>query len=170
MPDGGVLPCLALTPERSGRLLSVVSRPEVGCTHLAPLVLAASTGATGLIFMERNARSLQVKAALHIQGPLVVIVHDDDGHSSGPDGFQWRRLFEWAGAVLLHGAGAEHDHGMRALDLVQAHKRLLLVETSSEQAEHWFNAMRRAIGQRRVPGVIILPKGGLHPIEMEARH
>jgi hypothetical protein len=110
--------------------------------------------------------SISDKVLNRSQRPMVVLLGDDDGHSSGPSGFRsWRRLKSWAGCALIHAAAADVETYTVAIAMAVLQGRMLLIETSSDMAQAWADALQAA----SIPAIGVLPKGGVHPVPPDKR-
>jgi hypothetical protein len=102
-----------------------------------------------------------------LRRPVVAIVGDDPGTPWGQGGAPaWRcttRLRRWTRAAMLHGAAATPDHYSAVVQATLRLGRCTLIETTSANLEGWADALR-------CPRMlVVLPRGGLHPIpEAEA--
>jgi hypothetical protein len=93
----------------------------------------------------------------------VLLIGDDDGAERGPPGWPAAaKAIEWARWFLVHAAGAEPDHYHMAIAMAQLHRRVLVIECTTRTLPAWM-AMT-AKGRNRVGGVVIYPRGGVHPV------
>jgi hypothetical protein len=94
--------------------------------------------------------------------PVIVIVGDDPGTADGLGGpSAWRctsRLRYWPRAAMVHVAAGDDAHYAEVTAAALKVGRVVLVETTSSQAEKW---KERLACQRTL---MILPRGGVHPI------
>jgi hypothetical protein len=109
------------------------------------------------------------KAIEWARRPAVVVVGDDPGSPCGQGGAAaWRctpRLRHWTRAALVHGAAAQPEHYGAIVQTALKLGRATLIETTSANVHGWAEALRC------VRTLLILPRGGLHPIpEAEAVH
>ena len=96
--------------------------------------------------------------------PALALLGDDD-HATpdGPD--TWpiaQRALRWARFVLIHGGVGRPEHYEYAIALAVAHRRLLMIESSSANVPAWRAASERwAVGAR---GQVMQPPPGFpHP-------
>lgn len=93
--------------------------------------------------------------------PSVVVIGDDAGDPVGPYGFRIaQRAVEWAHSALVHAAGAETKHYQFAIDRAKQCKRVLIVECTSSHLNDWLKLVKPS----RKPTLIVVPRGGQHPI------
>jgi hypothetical protein len=138
----------------------IVMCKKHGSLGHATLFRAVRDRQINLIVVARN-MAISDEALNRSQKPMVVLLGDDDGASSGPAGFRsWRRLKSWAGCGLIHAAAADVETYTVAIAMAVLQGRLLLIETSSAQEPAWAEALQAA----GIPAVGVLPRGGVHPV------
>jgi hypothetical protein len=102
----------------------------------------------------------------HSRRPMVTLVGDDPGTPEGmggPDAWACaHRLSKWARAVIIHGAGGEREHYAAACQAALKVGRVAMIETTSMHAKAWAERLRCP------HTLLILPKGGSHPVMAEA--
>ncbi len=95
----------------------------------------------------------------------ILMVGDDDYASTGPTG--WRssgRVARWAACAVIHAAAASADTYLEAAHAARETGRCALIETVPKHAAAWAELF---MGK---PALVILPRGGVHPIEKGTRH
>ena len=70
---------------------------------------------------------------------------------------------EWAAFAIVHAAGGTVADYRSFVTLAAAVRRVLLIETTSDLVPDWAALLVRR-KPRPLPGAVILPRGGLHPI------
>lgn len=141
-----------------------------GAPWHGPLFRAALAGELQVLLVQPGARVSRV--LLNGAGrpvPLVVLLAGDGGGPADPDAFpQARRLMRWARFILLHGAGGEVWHYRLAVEAAQAHRRLLIAETTSAALPAWI-ALKRAVAPGTRGLVVAVPEGEPPHPSMPAR-
>jgi hypothetical protein len=97
-----------------------------------------------------------------LRRPAVVVVGDDPGTCWGQGGADaWRctsRLRRWTRAAMIHGAAAEPEHYAEVVRATLKVGRVALIETTSANVHGWAEALRCP------RTLLVLPRGGLHPV------
>src|SRR4051794_11144416 len=133
---------------------------QMGSLGHATLFRAVRDRQISLAIVPRDA-PITDKMLNRSQRPMVVLLVDDDGASTGPAGFRsWRRLTTWAGCALVHAAAADAETYQLVVTMAALQGRLLLIETTSAQEPAWAEALQAA----GIPAVGVLPRGGVHPV------
>lgn len=165
MPDTPELPrfargCLPLTD--GTKIDDLISRLfAAGETHALPLLRAAREGVLALAMVPPGYRVPNRLMNEHDR-PLVVWLAGDVDPDPGPDGFpQATRLFRWARAALIHGAGGLPWHYDWVASTAIHARRVLLVETGSARLPEWM-ALRQRFAPD-LPGMSIQVPEGLPP-------
>lgn len=101
---------------------------------------------------------------------LLLISDDDDITRRGPDGWVGAvRALRWANAVIVHAAAGLAHHYDIAVEGTLAHRRMVVVETSSALAQSWVDAALRLQPDQRILR-IEPPPGQVHPVPMGREH
>jgi hypothetical protein len=138
---------------------------QMGSPGHAALFRTVRDRQISLVVVPRDA-PISDKVLNRSQRPMVVLVGDDDGASTGPSGFRaWRRLKQWAGCALVHAAAADVESYTVAIMMAAVLGKLLLIETSSAREPEWAAALEVA----SIPAVGVLPRGGVHPVPPHKR-
>lgn len=141
---------------------------EIGAAQ-APLYAAAAAGRIALVYVTMPNTPWPAETIARLTRPAVVLLGGDPGYGEptfGPG--RWRcarKLKEWAGAAVVHGAGGAPEHYRGALATAELVGRLALVETTSTLVDAWgaFLAPLPRIGYRP-------PNGGVHPVPPAVVH
>jgi hypothetical protein len=151
-----------ITDQEMGRMLECAARVT---PWVLPVLNALREGHIGVTFLFRGQRA-PLADMRRSSLPMVGWIGDDDGASTGPDG--WRpalAVARWARSAMVHAAGGEARHYAAAVGATIITGRLLLIETSSAHARAWAKLME---GKHTLA---ILPRDGVHPVAgMETRH
>ena len=131
----------------------IAGLPGTGRQYLEPLVLALAEGRCGLIELgPADPWPSNVITLYPAQKPLAIVFDDRDG--VGPR--QWKaapRARWWVKAAYV--AAGCRPVGARLLELTDAHKRLVVIETTVARAEAWAVWLKscplRKFAQLRVP-------------------
>src|SRR3954451_6432303 len=117
---------------------------QLGSPGHAVLFRAVRDRQISLILMPRDA-PVSDKVLNRSQRPLICLLGDDDGASTGPAGFRsWQRLKGWAGSAMVHAAAADVEAYAVAIMMATLQGRLLLIETSSAREPEWAAALQAA--------------------------
>jgi len=148
-----------LPPERTEWMLAMVARHT---PYTLPLWRAAVAGKLVLLVPGRGI-NLHSHRRLQDDGPVCVLLSDDDGMTTGPVRFHCAKTIRrWARAAIIHAAGGEPEHYSLAVMTTMLSGRLAFIETTTEHAESWTKLL-----QGRVPAVLIVPRDGKpHPAPM----
>jgi hypothetical protein len=132
-----------------------------GFPHRAELVRAVRRHEINLVELQRESPT-PTKVLESSRLPTIVLIGDDDPASTGPTGWTgFRRLEYWARAGFVHATGATVASYDFAVQLTVRCGRLVLIETASQYADEWTEAlMRRRIRTMKM----IPPPGQQHPI------
>ena len=151
---------------RPDEIAAAVAAAAQFAPHQVPLYRAAHQRLLGIVRPTRQG----IISAAHFRRmggqPWLVLLGDDDGIESGPDGWACtKRVLGWARQIVIHGAGghAEHYSGMVAAALLV--RRFVLVECASAQVEAWHQATLRWALRATVQRV--LPTIGAHPLPVD---
>jgi hypothetical protein len=129
-------------------------------TGHAALFTAVRDGRISLAILPRNA-PITDEVLNRSSRPKLVLLGDDDGHSTGPAGFRaWQKLRPWANCGLVHAAAADVDTYHFAVAATMLGGRTLLIETDSAYAHEWAEALYQA----NIPSMTVVPRGGVHPV------
>jgi|tagenome__1003787_1003787.scaffolds.fasta_scaffold20307639_2 hypothetical protein len=139
---------------------AILTCEQMGSLGHATLFRAVRDRQINLAIVPRDA-PITDKMLNRSQRPMVVLLADDDGASTGSAGFRsWRRLKTWAGCALVHAAVADVETYTVAIAMAVLQGRLVLIETTSAQEPAWAEALQAA----GIPAVGVLPRGGVHPM------
>jgi hypothetical protein len=95
-----------------------------------------------------------------------MLIGDDDGMNRGLSGWaQAERALRWPRALMLHGAGAEIEHYEAAIIAAELVRRVPVIECSTATLGAWATLVEAA--PKRVPTLVIRPRGGVHPLPIE---
>ncbi len=129
--------------------------------HRVPLLQAVRHGIITLCELTRDA-TLPAHDLARSQRPKLVLVGDDDGLDSGPDGWTARpRLAGWARHAVIHATGGDVPSYLAAVTLALHRHQLVLVETGTTHCMAW----HRLFARSGVPTLnLVPPDGGVHPV------
>jgi hypothetical protein len=146
----------------------IIALERAGAPGRAHVVRQFKNGRLTLLDVQRStsARVFKTFAAQCGTQPALVIIGADDGCYDGPEAWPLTaRLFRWAEAVVLHGAGSNVDYYELVCVLAERHRRALLVECASSALPAWKAIARPAYDRHDVNVVLeVLPLGGVHPL------
>ena len=152
-------------PTVSGAVIdrAVAAAATAGAGHLAELLRAVRRDEIAFVQPVDRAALVSMSALKRAPRPVLVVVGDDDYHSTGPGGWACAtRLLRWSQWTCIHASGAEVGQYRAIVAATVLHGRALLIETSSAQAENWAAALSAANPYAR--RCLILPCTGPHPI------
>ncbi len=152
------------TLEDARRAIDLYSR--TGFDFRIPLVQSVIDGRICHFEAHRIGSSGKVKRFLAMSAgrPTLVLIGDDDGDDTGPDGWPMaRRLLRWARVVVLHGTGAERWHYETTVNTAELHGQVLMVECSTATLPAWMEATRRWAPNAGVQVLRVPPGTPAHP-------
>lgn len=109
--------------------------------------------------------------------PTLVVLGDDGDEPTGPSGFpQAQRLLAWADALMLHSCGGEERHYEMVVEATRQSRRMLMIETSTNQREAWMALVEVEIARRIKSGrrllstldIAVRPGMPAHPLRPAA--
>jgi len=130
-----------------------------------PLLRAARDGLLALCGPTR-AGSPPWRILESTRRPIIILIGDDDGESTGPAGWACaKHLRCWGKSAMVHAAGGLAEHYETAVSGAMTARRYILVETTSEHRAAWERLL--------APGMPVLSirpdEGSSHPISPAAR-
>jgi len=133
--------------------------------HQLPLLRAARDSLIALGAPVR-AGSISRRTLESTGRPILILIGDDDGESTGPAGWACaKRLRYWGKRAMVHSAGGLAEHYETAVQGALMARRFILVETTSEHRAAWERLLS--------PGMHVLSirthEGDSHPILPPAR-
>ena len=136
-----------------------------GSDHHIPLFQAVGVGRLALTALTDRLARPNLYALNKSRTPALILVGDDDYHTTGPLGWAaTEQLTHWAKGALVHGTNGDRRSYAMAIEMAEHYGRLLLIETSSDAAEAWVDVLRLA----GVPTILLRPGGGgSHPVDGE---
>lgn len=141
---------------------------QTGCGYRIPLVQAALDGRVAHLEIQRSGCSGKAKRfiARTANRPTLILVGDDDGDDTGPNGWPLaQRLMRWSAVIVLHATGGQRWHYESALDAAVSSGTVLLVECGTATLPAWKEAARRWAPAAFV--VALVPNGqGVHPVNV----
>ncbi len=140
---------------------AIAKAQQSGADHLLPVLRAVLAGELTWLYAEGRHAAFPKKMVRQATRPTLLIVGDDDGACTGPDG--WRcaaAAARWARGAIVHATGARAEHYALAVEGARGSRRFLLVETIPEFAPAWLNV----IGRDKPVTLIAPPSGGSHPV------
>ena len=134
----------------------------MGCGYLVHVLRPVMAGSINMIMPLRDTVMPPLYRMQKLGKPVLVLCGDDDYRQAGPSGWACAaKLRSWATFAIVHGAGAEDRHYQAAADLTGLHKRLLMIETTSDAAQLWAGFLKQ---RADLPFMGILPSDGPHPV------
>ena len=143
------------------RLDELIARASIA-SHAGhvELLRAARDGVINVALVDRLAE-VPIKALEQAVRPVVVVLGDDDYHSTGPAGWlSWRRLKYWARTALVHATGADAQSYSLAVAMALLVPKVLLIETDTAHARAWADALYK----QRIKAIGLVPPSGAHPV------
>jgi len=141
----------------------IAQADRFGCGHIVELLRPAMQGELNVILPTPETRMPPLHRMAQHGRPVVVLVGDDDYVPGGPATWACAaKLRQWAGFAMVHGTGAKPEHYAAAAMLTRVHRRLLLIETSSVDAQAWAGFLRER--SPVLPFMGLLPPDGAHPV------
>ena len=142
---------------------AIARASQLGMAHQVPLLRALRLGIVSAAFVSRAASAIDLNRFGN--RPAVVVLQDDDFQASGPAGFPVaRKALRWGRAFMLHAAGGEPQHYAALVEAALSLRRVVLIETSADRAEGWFTFAKQATAPRPPRGLVIWPRGNVHPV------
>lgn len=127
--------------------------------HRLPIYRAAADGLIAVIEPRRET-PIPSRAMAALNRPGILLIGDDDETPTGPAAWQCgRRARKWGSLAIVHAAGGDSSHYRAAVVAAGLHRRLLLIETTSEQRDAWLSFLAAAMPV----AVITTRPGDLHP-------
>ncbi|MFT8247252.1 hypothetical protein [Roseomonas sp. BN140053] len=178
----GVVPRAAdlLVLNQPAQLSAVIEKMRGGPIAFAvPLIAAALAGDLRVLVLSPGGRA-PVRLLDHACPPTVVVLGGDPGPrvlTPGPEAFpQARRLLAWSAYTMLHASGGQEEHYSAVVEAARLVRRVLLVETATDQEDAWRELLqaetdRRGGAGRHLPSLIISARdrGGVHPVKEGSR-
>ncbi len=150
--------------EDAERAIHTLQQSDTG--HRIPVVQAWLDGRIAHLEVQRSGCAGKTKRFLAMARlPALVLIGDDDGEDTGPDGWSVaQRLLRWARVVVLHATGAERWHYEVTIATAEAYGRVLMVECGSSTLAAWKQATLRWSPNSFVQ-ILEVPAGrGVHPV------
>ena len=147
---------------------------ERACAFLAssqapqlPLFRAMADLRVNVVFITNPASPWPGGTIKRSTRPIVALVGGDrDIGGPDPQPRDWlcaRRLRDWCGCAIVHGAGGEPEHYREAVYAAEFTGRCALIETTSARAADWAEYLRPK------HTLVIVSTGGAHPIPATRR-
>jgi hypothetical protein len=159
---------IAAAPSGCGIVPASVAREirnSLASTHgfINPLAVPAEADIIDLVAIADPSTPWPKRIKL-LRRPTVLMLGDDPGSPDGMGGPDaWRclpQLKRWVRGVIVHGAGGQPEHYAEAVRAARRLGRVAMIESTSKHAVAW----ARSIGCPRT--LLILPRGGLHPLPL----
>lgn len=132
---------------------------------MAALLREMMRGGLALVSITDRAATADLDEVRQKCRPTVLIVGDDDHASAGPAGWKCAHaVAAWAACAIVHAAGATAETYLEAAHAGRFMGACALIETDTAHAEQWTALF---VGK---PTLLVLPRGGVHPIETGTRH
>lgn len=136
-----------------------------GAGHSAELLRIARTGKIAVVNVQPTVPA-PMKTLRHMAIPTIVVVGDDPREEAalGPAGWlPFRRLLQWGSYAVLHAAAGEVAHYRAIAELTVIHRRLILIETTTDSLDAWAQRLHHA-RPRPMPFMLIAPIDASHPV------
>lgn len=150
---------------RADLVNAIALHEQVGARHRIPLLRALLSGRIAYFEAHRTTSAGTLKRFFGVaEKPALLLVADDDYASTGPDGFPVAdRAMRWAKLAVIHATGGTPEQYSELVEAAELTRRLVLVETSSAQADTW---AARAKAQPNRPRLLLLKPiaDGQHPV------
>jgi hypothetical protein len=147
--------------ERACAFLAASQAPQLAAFR------ASADGRVDLVWVGDRGVPWPGGTVKRLKRPVLAIVGadmDDGRDDPGPAGWLCsRRLRDWCSVVIVHGSGGEAAHYREAVRAAELTGRCALIETTSARARDWATYFQ----PKRC--LVILPRGGVHPIPSDRR-
>ena len=132
---------------------------------IAALTREMMRGGLALIYVTDRAAAIDLDGVTEKHRATVLIIGDDDHASTGPAGWKCAEaVAAWGACAVIHAAGATAETYLEAARGGRILGACVLVETDTAHAEQWTALF---VGK---PTLLVLPRGGVHPLEQGTRH
>lgn len=142
-------------------LAKLIAFAQQVAPHRVPLYEAAYHCVISMAEVSRDGK-VPCRQMDRVGLPQIVLVGDDDGLDTGPNGWACRpRLLSWARYAIVHATGGTVGSYRQAVFAAVYWRRLVLVETGTKNVMAW----HEAFAKRNIPTLnLIPPNGGQHPL------
>ena len=130
--------------------------------HYCPFIRAALAGHLAVVAPMRDG-AISAGRLKRISAPVAVILGDDDGLGTGPDGWACaERVLRWAHHIVVHAAAGKVEDYAGLVEAARITGRLVLIECGTANVGEW-NRAAAAWGRKAVMQTLIPPPGCVHP-------